>query len=154
MSGADTVFLDTNVLVYARDRNEPVKGPQAQALLTTLFQAGLPLVSVQVLSEFFWAVTRKLKAPLSLDEATAEAKRLMILATVVPVTPALFERALEIVASRQLSLWDAQIVAAASSRGATHLLSEDLQHRQSLEGLIILNPFAPDFDVTEILGTS
>jgi predicted nucleic acid-binding protein len=40
MSGADTVFLDTNVLVYARDRNEPVKGPRAQALLNTLFQAG------------------------------------------------------------------------------------------------------------------
>jgi predicted nucleic acid-binding protein len=90
MSGADTVFLDANVLVYARDRNEPVKGPRAQALLTTLFQAGQPLVSVQVLSEFFWAVTRKLKAPLSHDEAIAEARRLMILTTVVPLTPALF----------------------------------------------------------------
>lgn len=58
MSGADAVFLDANVLVYARDRNEPIKGPRAQALLTTLFQAAQPLVSVQVLSEFFWAVTR------------------------------------------------------------------------------------------------
>jgi predicted nucleic acid-binding protein len=148
------VFLDTNVLVYARDRNEPVKGPRAQALLTALFQAGQPLVSVQVLSEYFWAVTRKLKAPLSLDEATDEARRLMVLATVIPLTPALFERALEIVASRQLSLWDAQIVAAASSCGATRILSEDLQHRQSFDGLIVLNPFAPDFDEQELFGTS
>jgi predicted nucleic acid-binding protein len=154
MSGANTVFLDTNVLVYARDRNEPVTGTPAQAFLTALFQAGQPLVSVQVLSEFFWAVTRKLKAPLSLDEATAESKRLIVLTTVVPVTPVLFERALEIVASHQLSLWDAQIIAAASSHGAMHVLSEDLQHRQTLEGLIILNPFAPDFDEKEILQTS
>jgi predicted nucleic acid-binding protein len=112
------------------------------------------LVSVQVPSKFFWAVTRKLKAPLMLDEATAEAKRLMVLTTVIPLTPALFERALEIGATHQLSLWDSQIVAAASSRGATHILSEDLQHRQSLEGLTILNPFAPDFDEKEILGNS
>src|SRR5438552_3823703 len=118
MNGVDTLFLDTNVLVYARDRNEPIKGPRAQSLLSTFFQAGQPLISVQVLSEFFWAVTRKLKIPLSHDEATAEVNRLMILARVVSLTPALFEKAVELVALHQLPLWDAQIVAAASSSGA------------------------------------
>ena len=154
MSGADTTFLDANVLVYARDRNEPVKGPRAQALLSTLFLAGQPLVSVQVLSEFFWAATRKIKLPLSHQEAVAEARRLMILTRVVPMTPSLFERALDLVASRQLPLWDAQVIAAALSSGATTLLSEDFQHRQSIDGLVILNPFAPVFDESEVLGVS
>ena len=69
MSGVATLFLDTNVLVYARDRSEPVKGPRAQDLLDKIFQAGPPLISVQVLSEFFWTVTRKLPIPLTPQEA-------------------------------------------------------------------------------------
>lgn len=53
MSGAITTFLHTNVLVYARDRHEPVKGPVAQAPLTALFQAGQPLPSVHLLLKPF-----------------------------------------------------------------------------------------------------
>ena len=153
MNGVAATFLDTNILVYARDRNEPIKGPRAQQLLTALFQAGQPLISVQVLSEFFWAVTRKLKMPLSHDEATDEIKRLMVLTTVAPLTPELIENAVDLVKLHQLPLWDAQIVAAASSCGARAVLSEDFQHRRSLGGLIFLNPFAPDFDEKEVLGT-
>jgi predicted nucleic acid-binding protein len=73
MSGVATLFLDTNVLVYARDRSEPVKGSRAQDLLDKIFQAGPPLIRVQVLSEFFWTVTRKLPIPLTPQEAIAEA---------------------------------------------------------------------------------
>jgi predicted nucleic acid-binding protein len=153
MNGVAATFLDTNVLVYARDRNEPIKGPRAQQFLTTRFQAGQPLISVQVLSEFFWAVTRKLKMPSSHAEATDEIKRLMILTTVASLTPELIANAVELVELHQLPLWDAQIVAVASSAGARIVLSEDLQHRRSLGGLTFLNPFAPDFDEKEVLGT-
>lgn len=62
MSAVAAVFLDTNLLVYARDRSEPSKGPFAEKLLEDVFLAGRPLLSVQVLSEFFWTVTRKLAA--------------------------------------------------------------------------------------------
>jgi predicted nucleic acid-binding protein len=65
MSGVATLFLDTNVLVYARDRSELIKGPHAQDLLSKIFQKGPPLISVQMLSEFFWTVTRKLPLPLN-----------------------------------------------------------------------------------------
>jgi len=33
MSGVATTFLDTNILVYARDRSELSKGPFAERLL-------------------------------------------------------------------------------------------------------------------------
>ncbi len=33
MSDVAGVFLDTNILVYARDRSEPSKGPFAERLL-------------------------------------------------------------------------------------------------------------------------
>ncbi len=45
MSGVATLFLDTNVLVYARDRSESIKGPRAQDLLSKIFQKGSPLIS-------------------------------------------------------------------------------------------------------------
>jgi predicted nucleic acid-binding protein len=60
MSAAANVSIDTNVLVYAHDTREPVKGPRAARLLTQILTAGRPLLSIQVLSEFFWAATRKI----------------------------------------------------------------------------------------------
>src|SRR5947207_1878354 len=71
MSAAEKVFLDTNVPVYAHDRNEATKGPLAHTLLTRLLAAGRPLFSIQVLSEFYWAVTRKIPIRLTHDEAVA-----------------------------------------------------------------------------------
>jgi predicted nucleic acid-binding protein len=41
----------------------------------------------------------------------------------------------------QLSFWDALIVQAALLAGARKLLSEDLQHGQSISGVTIENPF-------------
>jgi predicted nucleic acid-binding protein len=46
MSAVEKVFLDTNVLVYAHDRGEPVKGPHASSLLSRMLAAGKPLLSV------------------------------------------------------------------------------------------------------------
>lgn len=152
MSGVATLFLDTNVLVYARDRSEPVKGPRAQDLLNKIFQAGPPQISVQVLSEFFWTVTRKLPIPLTPQEAIAEARRLIVLAKVAHLTTDLFEKAVMMTTSYQIPLWDAQIVAAASLGSASIILSEDFQHRHALEGITFLNPFAPDFQDAEVLG--
>jgi predicted nucleic acid-binding protein len=41
----------------------------------------------------------------------------------------------------KLSLWDALIVVAAKAGGAAELLTEDLQHGQTLEGVRVVNPF-------------
>jgi len=51
MSGVAGIFLDTDVIVYARDHSELSKGPFAAKLLEEVFLAGRPLVSAQVLSE-------------------------------------------------------------------------------------------------------
>ncbi len=151
MSAADALFLDTNILAYAYDRGEPVKGPSAWSLINGVFASGWPILSTQVLAEFYWTVTRKLAPPLSHDEASAEINRFHILGRIVPVTWLLIERALQFVGTYQLPLWDGQILAAAALNGATRVLSEDFQHRQTIEGVTFLNPFAPDFDPAEIL---
>jgi predicted nucleic acid-binding protein len=50
-----------------------------------------------------------------------------------------------------MSVWDAQIFAAAVLNGATFILTEDYQHRRTVEGVTYLNPFTDDFDINEIL---
>ena len=50
-------------------------------------------------------------------------------------------RGLAIRARYQFSFYDSLIVAAARSAGCSRLLTEDLQHGQSVEGLTIENPF-------------
>jgi predicted nucleic acid-binding protein len=39
------------------------------------------------------------------------------------------------------SFWDALIISAAISGGASVLYTEDLQHEQAIDGLKIVNPF-------------
>jgi predicted nucleic acid-binding protein len=151
MSGAEKVSLDTNVVVYPFDHNEPVKGPAAQALLTQLFTAGQPFISTQVLSEFYWTVTRKIALPLDHTQAATEVRRLIVLGRVVPMTSDVILKALDAVANYGLPLWDAQIFAVAALNGATTVLSEDFQHRRVIEGVTFLNPFATDFDLNDLL---
>ncbi len=151
MSAAESLLLDTNVLVYAHDPNEAVKSPQAEAVLNQILAAGRPLLTTQVLSEFYWTVTRKIASPLSHDEAVLEINRLYVLARVVAVDWKVIEKALEALAAYQMPLWDAQIFAAARLHGATCVLSEDGQHRQIIEGVTYLNPFAADFSIGEVL---
>ena len=41
----------------------------------------------------------------------------------------------------EFAWWDALIVAAAQVTSCSHLLSEDFQDGQDLDGVIVLNPF-------------
>lgn len=44
----------------------------------------------------------------------------------------------------QLSFWDALIIETALAGGADRLITEDLQHGQNIDGLLIENPFLSD----------
>ena len=67
-------FVDANILVYAFDASAGAKHAKAEQLLERLWDAGTGCMSVQVLQEFFVAVTRKVAQPLSIDEAIEDRK--------------------------------------------------------------------------------
>ena len=60
----------------------------------------------------------------------------------VQVTTELILSAIDMHRLHHLSFWDALIVRSARAGGCAVLLSEDLQHGQSYEGVRIENPFA------------
>ena len=133
-------FFDTNVLVYVFDRDSPEKSRRAHELMRGHVASGGLVLSTQVLQEFYVTVTRKLARPLPEETALAALRRLAVLPT-VQVDSRLVLEAARRSQALTLSFWDALIVQAAIEGGATHLLSEDLQHGRSIDGVTIQNPF-------------
>jgi len=134
------VFVDTNVLVYAHDNKAGFKHEAALDILRGLRQTRLGVVSMQVLQEFYSTVTRKLAIPLSKEEAREIVEDFAYWCVVT--TPEDIQQAFLIEDGARIGFWDAMIVAAAVKCGATRILSEDLNHGQTIAGVTIENPFA------------
>ena len=139
-------FLDTNVLAYMRDADEPSKAATAIKLVDELTGIGEALISTQVLAEFMWVVTRRLRKPIPLIDALADVRRFQRLMPVVPMTSDVFNVAIDLMQQHQMTIWDAQIVAAASSGRATVVLTEDMQSKPMIHGVTYANPFLAGFD--------
>lgn len=146
-------FVDTNLLLYAYDRQAGERRARAAALLRALWQRGGGMLSTQVLNEFFVNVTRKIDPPL------APAKARVVIGDyctwqVEQTGCDTVLHATELQARYRLSFWDALIVAAAAQGGAATLLSDDLNAGQVIAGVRVVNPFADDDPTMRaLLGT-
>lgn len=136
----DNAFVDTNILVYARDPGAKTKHRIAFDLVDRLWTERTGRISVQVLSEFYVCVTRKLKPGLSEAEAWQDLELLRAW-NPAPTDWKLMRRACELAQAHAFSWWDALIVASALAQDCKLLYSEDLQHGQRVDGLRIINPF-------------
>lgn len=134
-------FLDTNVLVYLFDVDSPRKQSRAREVLTEVSRERRCVVSVQVLSELYVTLTKKLPRPLSPSEAESVIRDIAGLAEVVAVELTTVLASVARARQRSFSYWDALIVEAALGAGCDRLLSEDLQDGRRVETLRIENPF-------------
>ena len=134
------VFVDSNVLVYARDTGHPDKQRQARAWMTELWRSRRGRLSFQVLVEYYVTVTRKLRP--GLDDGTARQDVQALLAwKPVTVDKQVLEQAWQVEDRHGLSFWDALILAAAQVGSCRYLLTEDLQDQQRIGGIVLVNPF-------------
>jgi predicted nucleic acid-binding protein len=133
-------FFDTNVLLYLFDNSVPEKKARAQEVFSTEAEAGRAVLSTQVLQEFYVNATRKLAEPLPVEIAEAQVRDFARL-PLVRVDEAMILAAIERHRSMSFSFWDALVVEAAIKAGSGRLLTEDLQHGQQIEGLMVENPF-------------
>jgi predicted nucleic acid-binding protein len=134
-------FVDSNVLVYRHDADEPAKQERARAVLESLWRTRAGRLSTQVLHEFYVTATRKLATPVPCAVARQEI-RLLTSWKPVALTVALSEQAWRVEDRFGLSWWDSLIVAAARQANCAYLLTEDLQDGQDLDGLLVVNPFS------------
>jgi predicted nucleic acid-binding protein len=135
----DRAFVDTNILIYAYDRDAGDKHRLASDLLRRLWMEGNGVLSTQVLQEFYVNATAKIAKPISLSKARAVISRYLVW-QVEANTPESVLRASEIQERHRLSFWDSLILAAATQAGAAILYTEDLNHGQVIEGVKVINP--------------
>ena len=138
-----SVFVDTNVLVFARDVHDPEKCRKARTWMEHLWSSREGRLSAQVLNEYYVTVTGKLVPGLPPAEARADIERLLTWSP-LPVDATLIEDALEIGEAGAFSHWDALIVAAAQRAGCEFLLTEDLSDGRTIDSLTVISPFTHD----------
>jgi len=131
------VFVDTNLIVYTMDDDEPEKRDKCRRLLDDLVARRGGVISTQVLQETYVVATRKLRRdPL---RVRADLKLLSALELVLIAPPIIFE-AIDCSILNTISFWDALLVAAAASARCDTLWTEDLNDGQTLLGVRIENP--------------
>lgn len=131
-------FFDTNVLIYTDDKSAGAKRRRALELLAEHRRAHTGAVSLQVLQEYFVAVTRKLHV----DEGTAR-RKVELFAEFDLVVPELADilAAIDLHRLHGFSFWDALVLRAAKQSGCRVLWSEDMQHKREVDGVLVVNPF-------------
>jgi len=140
-AGVERVFVDTNILVYVFDPEAPAKQTGARNLVIDHLGAGTLALSTQVLLEFYWTVTRKPEVPLPHPVAAGFARQLLAAHVVTPSAD-LVVAAMERTGASPLTIWDALILEAAESCGASVLYTEDRQLLSVSASVEIVDPFA------------
>jgi predicted nucleic acid-binding protein len=133
-------FVDSNVLVYARDLTERGKQKRAELWIETLWIAGAGRLSYQVMIEAYAALTRPGMPRMGTSAARTYISNFRRWHPVM-ADGLLIQGAWQVQDRFKFSWWDCLIVAAAQLTQCNYLLTEDLQHAQDLDGLVVINPF-------------
>jgi predicted nucleic acid-binding protein len=126
-------FADTNIVLYTIGQDAH------KASIARRIIAAQPKVSTQVINEATNVCLCKLN--FTREQAYAFADEIMCRTDVLPVDESVTRKSAELAIRYQLSNWDALIVAAAVLASCETLFSEDLQHGQTIEGVMIENQF-------------
>ena len=131
-------FVDTNILIYAHDGGAGTKHQKSVALLDRLLEGSCGALSIQVLTEFYAAATRKLNfKPEEAEDILLDLRGWTL------HRPAFDDlvSASRIHRRHKISWWDALIVNSATELGCTVLWTEDLSDGQKYGNLTVRNPF-------------
>jgi predicted nucleic acid-binding protein len=140
-TGADSAFLDTNVLVHSTAPSSSLHA-RARGALLRLDGAGHEVwVSRQILREFFAVVTRPqtFLAPVPPEEAAADLRRMEARFRVAEDGPEVMARLRELVVTRRVhgrQVHDANIVATMLAHGVGRLVTLNARDFRRYEPLV------------------
>jgi predicted nucleic acid-binding protein len=137
----EQIFVDTSVLVYAHDLDSGEKRAIAEHVLRQLWLDETGALSVQVLQEFYLALTSGIASPVP-RRAARDLVQAYSVWPLVTLDAGDLLAASEIEERHRLTFRHAQIVVAARKSSATLLLSDDRQPYRPITGLEVRNPFS------------
>ena len=136
------IFIDTNILVYTLDKRDKVKQKQAREILKKIVELHQPVLSTQIIKEFYVVSVSKLKAEhLMVKNIIHNFKNMEIVNNDLD----LIEQAIDISIISRISFWDSLVVAAAEKAKCDFIISEDLNSGQTYRGVMVINPFEKEF---------
>jgi predicted nucleic acid-binding protein len=135
LTGLEKIYI----FVYQFDKKDIQKHNIAHEVLSKYEES--IVISAQVAKEITNVMIQKIKAPPRLVYECIDALHGYHF---VHVDLHCIQHAIRLVEHYSLSIWDAFIVSAARSAECTFLLSEDMQHNQTISGVTIINPFLRD----------
>lgn len=136
-------FVDTNVLIYARDPAAENKHRVARLWLDLLTPGDRMLLNLQVLNE----LTRwMLKNQKNMIEVVQEAIEMLREFGETPLSPDDVDLAWDVRNQLGYQWFDCLLIASAANAGCSHFLSEDMAHGARYGSLTIINPFRVDPD--------
>lgn len=133
------VALDSNILIYAELEPESEKGTRSADLVLRAARDGV--IPVQVLGEYLRFVQRRV--PAAFEEAIRQASIYQAAFLTPPTTAAVLNNAADLARVHRMQFWDCVICAASIEGGAKVLITEDMQDGRTIDGLRLINPFAP-----------
>lgn len=135
----DKCLIDTNILVYAFDKNDEQKMQKASSFIKKLKQDDFPLISVQCLEEFFNVATKKMG--FSKKIALEITEQLSKMFPVYEITKNSVLQAIKLSEETGFSYWDSLILSVAIENECSIVYSEDLNNGQIVKNTKIINPF-------------
>lgn len=131
-------FIDTNILIYTIDNHYPKKKKICRELIAKLFEDNSGIISTQVLQEFYYIAVNKLKSDPKVIKALLKSFEDL---EIVEINTTIIYNAIDCSIANKISFWDALIISAAESANCNKLFSEDLNSRQIINDVEIVNPF-------------
>ena len=132
------IFVDTNLLVYSMDHNDPGKKEKSRQVLRKVRDEYRGVISTQVMQEFYVAATRKLGVDAMLTKNIIKQFENF---EVVIISPEIIYEAIDCSITSQLSFWDALIIVSAERAKCREVWTEDLNPGQIIRGVKVVNPF-------------
>jgi len=145
--------LDSNILVYAADREADENRHETSVALVAQAARSDCVLTLQSLTEFFFVTTRK--RLLKPEDAGAFVSDWLAVFRVTPNATDDLVDAMQALERFRISFWDAMLWATARRAGCSAILSEDFQDGQVVEGVRFINPFLRKNDayIEALLGS-
>lgn len=134
--------IDTNILIYAVDDNEPVKQGKAQTLIGQLVAGNKPTVLLwQVIVETVNQLRRWQKlGELSAPEFEQHVKTFRNLFPLSVPSLAVLDHALDLGNRYSLSFWDSMVLGASKEAGIDTVYTEDMGSPRVIDSIQLINP--------------
>ena len=139
---AKGIFIDTNVLIYANNRESPLCEVARKALDELIRGGNTPFVSNQVIREYLVIMTRPgfIEKPISLESAIADAERMMNEFSMLFADRNSLDKLIELIrtyAIRGKRIHDAAIVSLMLTNGITEIMTHNIDDFKSFHEITI-----------------